>query len=246
MNKKIFSIIFNVISESDIILFVLDSRFVQETRNFEIEKSILNQNKQLIYILNKSDLLKKTKKPSLPSNYFFISCKTREGINQLRNYIKIIAKKLKKEKVIIGVLGYPNTGKSSVINLILGRKNSAKTSPEAGFTKGIQKLRFTENIYILDTPGIIPEKELKKTKLSKIGVMTYNKIKDPETAVQDLINQHPGILESFYNIESEKNSEILIEKLGRKKNILKKRGEVDSDRVARMILKDWQSGKIKL
>lgn len=61
-----------------------------------------------------------------------------------------------------------------------------------------------------------------------------------------MIKEFPGIFEKFYNISSESNPEILIEKLGRKKGFLKKGGEVDEDKTARIILRDWQEGKIKI
>jgi len=53
------------------------------------------------------------------------------------------------------LIGYPNTGKSSVINMIT-RRGVAKTAKQAGFTKGMQKIRMDDKILILDTPGVIP------------------------------------------------------------------------------------------
>jgi len=86
----------------------------------------------------------------------FVSCKSRTGISELRDKIKQEAKKIEKEgRVYVGVVGYPNTGKSSLINLLIG-KMSAKTGADAGFTKGIQKLRLSEGICLLDSPGVIP------------------------------------------------------------------------------------------
>ena len=54
----------------------------------------------------------------------------------------------------------------------------------------------------------------------------------------------PSKIEKFYQIKANGNSEILIEELGRKKHIIKKGDEVDGDKVARLILKDWQEGRI--
>ena len=60
------------------------------------------------------------------------------------------------------------------------------------------------------------------------------------------MQDYPGILEKFYGISAEKDSEKLLEELGRKKGFLLKGGIVDVDRTSRFILKEWQEGKIKI
>ena len=244
-----------IIQDSDIVLEILDARFVEETRNLEIEEEIIQQNKKLIYVLNKSDLLlnKKEKKINL-SPSILVSCKERHDIKKLRELIKISSKRIKKssgEKIIVGIIGYPNTGKSSLINLLIG-KSSAGVGSEAGFTRGIQKLKLDENILLLDSPGVIPEKQYSHTEKEKISKQTiaggrsFSQVKDPEIVVAKLITIYPQVLEKFYNIQTNGDSEILIEELGRKKGFLKKGGLVDENRTARLILRDWQTGEIKI
>jgi len=157
---------------------------------------------------------------------------------------------LKQELVNVAVIGYPNTGKSSLINSLAGRSVS-KTSSEAGYTKGIQKIKISEGVYLIDTPGVIPPEEKfsrdKKilAKHSKVGAITWYKAKDPEMIVFEIMKEYPGILEKHYEIEADGDSEILIENLGRKVNYLKKGNEVDEIRSAKKILRDWQEGKIR-
>jgi len=242
-----------VIATSDIILEILDARFLKETRNPDLEKLILDKKKKIIYVLNKSDLvdIKKTKEKIQELELFpyaFVSCKDRKGGKDLRNRIKILAKNVEFKNVRVGVIGYPNTGKSSVINLLIG-KASAKTAPQAGFTRGIQKIKLSEGIGILDTPGVIPDMEQAERfsiKHAEISARSHESVKDPEMVVYDIMKKYPGFLENFYKIETEGDSEILIEKLGRKMNFLKKGNKVDVDRTARLILKDWQEGRIKI
>ncbi len=246
--EKIPEIVKKIIVESDIILEVLDARFPKETQNKEIESYIKNQGKKIIYILNKSDFLVDLFKSDLfPSVY--VSSKERKGGRRLREMIKIEAKKIEKDRIIIGVIGYPNTGKSSLINLLIG-KSSARFSAEAGFTKGVQKLRLSKKIYLLDSPGIIPNEEYSIEKSDKkhveIGVKTYDKIKDPEMAVVDLMKKYSKIIEEFYNIIANGNPEILLEEIGKQKRFLRKGGEIDIDKTARLVLKDWQRGNIKI
>lgn len=250
------SLINQVINEADIIFEVLDSRFLEKTRNIEIEKRVEELGKLLVYILNKSDLVD-VNKIKIEKNFeelkpnLFFSSKKRKGAVTLRKLIKIEAGKIKKNAVNIGIIGYPNTGKSSLINFLVGR-NITRTSSEAGFTKGIQKIKISDGIYLIDTPGIIPPKEKifgnKElfVKHSQIGSITWDRTKNPEMVVFELMKEYPGILENYYGIDAKGDSELLIEKLGRKLCYLRKGNEVDEDRTAKHILRDWQKGKIRL
>ncbi|MBU0894676.1 MAG: 50S ribosome-binding GTPase [Nanoarchaeota archaeon] len=247
--KKFPDVVQKVLDLSDIILQVLDARFIEETRNLEIEKEIERKNKKIIYIINKSDLADKIITQISPRS--IISCTKRTGIKTLRNRVKAIASKInKEEKIIVGVIGYPNTGKSSLINLLIGKK-SAKTGAEAGYTKGLQKLKLSSNVILLDSPGVIPKQEYsnignkKIAKHVKVGARTYSQVKDPEQIIAELIKEFSDVLQKHYNIQT-KSPEYLLEKLGRQKNFLKKGKEVNFDKTARQIIKDWQNGKIKV
>ncbi len=249
-----------IIQMSDIILEILDARFIAETKNSELEEQIKKEDKKIIYVLNKSDLvdLKKVDKSVLKEiyPYVFVSCVSRKGGRELRDKIKIIAHKIEKpldnpfHKITAGVIGYPNTGKSSIINILTG-KTSAGVGADAGFTKGIQKVNLTSEIVLLDSPGVIPNKKYSssdmgsKSRDTKLGARSHSQIENPELVVSDLVKEFPLVLERFYNIPSKGNSEILIEELGRQKNFLSKGGNVDEDKTARFILKDWQEGKIR-
>jgi hypothetical protein len=246
-----------VIGISDIVLEVLDARFIEETRNKELERMISELGKKIVFVLNKADLadvpaLKQSGKLEELMPYVFVSCRTKAGVRELRTRIKIEAKKIKRERgTHIGIIGYPNTGKSSIINVLAGGGH-ARTAAESGFTKGMQKIRLAKGILLLDTPGVMPEREAPahKTehakKLSFIGVKTFDRAKNPELVVFQLMKAYPRVLEKFYGIEADGDSEKLIEELGKRYKFLAKGGKIDSDRTARMILKDWQFGKIKV
>ncbi|MBU0957849.1 MAG: 50S ribosome-binding GTPase [Nanoarchaeota archaeon] len=238
-----------IITTSDIILEVLDARFIRETRNKEVENEIKSLHKILIFILNKADLVSKIKE--YPKPFIIFSTKTKQGKSQLIDRLKIEATRLGKERVEVGVIGFPNTGKSSVINLLRGKK-SARTSSSSGFTRGIQKLKLTDKIYLFDSPGVIPSSEYSGTKKdalikhTKIAARDYSKAKNPEMVIHNIIIEYPDKLEDHYKIKEKGDSEVFLEKLGRKLNYLKKGNQVDTDRTARKILRDWQQGEIKI
>ena len=131
-------------------------------------------------------------------------------------------------------------------------KSKAGTGSDAGYTKGIQKLKLNKDILLIDSPGVIPKKQYSTTEKEKIAQQTkvggrsFSQVKNPELVVANIMKYHKGTLEKFYKIKSKGDSEILLEELGKQKGFLKKRGIVDEDKVARLILKDWQSGKIKI
>ncbi len=246
--QKFPDVVEEVIRISDIILEIVDGRFIDETRNLELEKEVFLQGKKLVIVLNKSDLVKNRGK--IPKGAIEVSCKERKGIAKLRNKIKEEAGKVDTDygRIQVGIVGYPNTGKSSLINLLIG-KSSAKTGAQAGFTKGMQKLKLTSSILILDTPGVIPPSEYSHNKKeaiqkqAKVGARTIDKIRQPEIVVDSLFDESKEILKKFYNVNAE-DSEEFIEKVAKKKGFLKKGGHPDEDRTARQIIVDWQEGKI--
>lgn len=259
----------NIVDTSDIILEVLDARFTEETRNPELEEEIKKQNKRIIYVLNKADLIRNSKLNEIKGTLFpyaIVSCKKRSGIKNLRDLIKRISKtiekremrEIRKDKVIlgedkrikVGVIGYPNAGKSSLINL-LARKSAAGIGAEAGFTRNIQKIRLTEDIILMDSPGVIPESDYSMTNREKIskhsllGGKSYTQIKEPDMVISNILKKYPQVLQEFYKIKID-NSDELIEEVGKQKGFLKKGGKVNEDATAREILRAWQMGEIKV
>lgn len=245
----------NIIRISDIVLEIVDARHINESRIPELEELIKENQKMLVHVVTKIDLvdvkkLKESEEVKGLSHPLFISCKSKEGIKNMREKLHIFAKNFKEhERVHIGVVGYPNTGKSSVIS-ILARRAAAPVSSQSGFTKSISKIRFAKGIHLLDGPGVIPAKEnlfgdkdLKKHAM--LGVHVPESVRNPDLIVLELMKLNPGKLEKYYNVDSNGDVEILLNTLGERWKILKKKGEVDSDKTARRVLKDWHEGKIK-
>ncbi len=236
--NKFWHVVNKVIEKSDIILEVLDARFVEMSRNKEIEDKC--EGKKFIFVLNKCDLVSKKEMEGWKrklKNVVFVSATKRFGTSLLKRKIKELAEG---KNVTVGVLGYPNTGKSSVINAICGKKK-ANTSPSSGHTKGKQLLRMDKGIFLLDTPGVFPYKE-KGDKIAFIGAEDFSKVKDPDLVVLKLLEVQGERIKKHYGVSGE--GEEVIENVAKKFNKLIKGGLPDIISASKLILKDWQRGKI--
>ena len=235
-------VIHKVIEKSDIVLEVLDARFIDETRNRKIENKI----KILIHVINKCDYADKIYLDEVKKgleNCVFVSAKKHLGMTLLRRKIKMLAAKNRIKNPVVGVVGYPNVGKSSIINALKG-KGSAKTSPEPGYTKGEQYLRISSDFLMIDTPGVIAKEKSKEEELVLIGAKNPYTIRDPDLAVIRLIKNHPGLIEKKYGVKIKRDKEAAIEDIALKLSLKKKGNLPDIERASRKILQDWITGKI--
>ncbi|MBI3334548.1 50S ribosome-binding GTPase [Candidatus Pacearchaeota archaeon] len=240
-----------VIRISDILLLTLDARHITASRIFELEKEIKEHGKLLIHVLMKSDLVDAesvalSHELETLSHPILLSAKNRRGIGKLRERIHVLAKRFTEHPhVHVGVIGYPNTGKSSLIGM-LARRAAAPVSSQPGFTKHMRKIRFAKGILLLDAPGVIPTKEslfgdrdLKKHAL--LGVHVPESVRNPDLLVAELMKNYPGRFERQYQVEADGDVELLLSTLGGRWKLLKKKGEIDTERVARRILKEHYS-----
>lgn len=241
-----------IIYHSNIVLEILDARMPELSRNSEVEEIAKKSNKQILFILNKADLVseeqleRKFKKLKQEAPCFIVSSNQKIGTKRLREYLMAQAKG--KEIYRIGVVGYPNIGKSSVINA-LTLKHKTKVSSTAGTTHGPQWINAQANLSIIDSPGVIPLDEHDEIRLALISAKNVERINNLDIVAHAVINlfENKTKLKEFYNIktDSEKPEDILQE-IGKKKGFMKKGGLVEESRTAIQIISDWQKGKLKL
>lgn len=177
-----------VVEQADVVLYVLDARDPEGTRSRDVERSIMAaaaDGKRLILILNKVDLIPpkvlrdwlvylRRYFPTLPLrasgaapnahtfNHRELTTQTTSAtlFKALKSYA---ATKQLKRAVSVGVIGYPNVGKSSVINALLSRMsgkggNASRACPagaEAGVTTSIRSVKIDQKLTLLDSPGVV-------------------------------------------------------------------------------------------
>jgi ribosome biogenesis GTPase A len=245
----------DVIKKADVLLEVIDARFPDETRNNEVEREIIRLNKPFIIVINKSDLVSKEKlektklRLSKTAPVIFVSSKERSGMTMLRYQI-LESASMKGRNILVGTLGYPNVGKSSVINNVTGR-HRASTSPISGHTKGVQHVDAGSRIMFIDTPGVIPCDENDEYLQGLLGIKDTTHLKDKIGValkiIEKMLAENKATLESFYHIiiENETSYDVL-ELIGKQCNFLQKKGEVDETRTATRIINDWQNGLLRI
>ncbi|MEK6936336.1 MAG: GTPase [Nanoarchaeota archaeon] len=276
-HEPYWDVVNRIIIESDIVLEVLDGRLVELSRNEEIERLVKLNKRPLIFVINKSDLVngeslrKQVEALKSEGEVVFVSSKDRRTTKVLLYTIKKIFKKYGKRapsifkkdgpkvtfretkaNIVVGILGYPNVGKSSIINA-LAHKTKMKVSKKAGTTHGINWIRVNDEIKLIDSPGVIPLTYEDEVRYGLIGAKDIERLQNPYVVAEAIINlfmkTNKSAFERFYDIqinEGEEDYDSVVNKIGERKRFLLKGNRIDENRVGIMIVKDWQDGKLML
>lgn len=243
-------IVLNVIRNSDLVLLVVDARMPELTENSWIILKAESLKKRVTIVFTKCDLVGKKERDFLIQSYpnsYIISGLKKTGIIELRKYLDNLAENWNRKSLRVGVVGYPNVGKSTLINLLVGGSR-AKVSSKSGTTKKTQWIR-SKNLRIMDSPGVIPFED-ENAKLGLTASKDPHKLKNPEAialkVIEYLVEKKRGVLGKFYGVMEKEDSYDLLRDIGKKKGFLQKGGEIDEHRTSIKIIDDWQKGKISL
>jgi nuclear GTP-binding protein len=149
-----------------------------------------------------------------------------------------------KKQSSVGFIGYPNVGKSSVINTLRSKK-VCNVAPLAGETKVWQYITLMKRIYLIDCPGVVHPTGDTDTDIILKGVIRVENVKEPEDHIEEVLNRvKKEYLAKTYKIDDWEDCADFMTKLARRTGKLLKGGEPDFSTVAKMMLNDWQRGKL--
>lgn len=248
----------------DAVCEIVDARIVISSRNPDIDA--ICAGKPRIVVLNRLDLAD----PNATNRWvqYFKSkgmaavatdCKSRKGITAfapavrqlLREKIEHDAARGMSKSLRIMVVGIPNVGKSTLINQISGRKG-AKAENRPGVTRGKQWVTVDNGLLLLDTPGILWPKfedpdvgmKLAYTGAVKDGIMDLEEL---ACRLMQLLWQHyPEHVRARYGLDCPPDFPAweLLTEAGRKRGFLLRGGAVDTERMSKVLLDEFRSGKL--
>ena len=242
--------VFELIRKSDLVLEVIDGRFPLLSRVSTIEKHIVKLGIPFIIVLNKCDLVprdiceksKRVFNQEYPTVY--ISAQNRQGTKILRK--KIVQASRKKQEILVSVVGIPNTGKSSLLNILRG-KHVAPTGQKPGITRHLQIIRVSKTILIYDTPGIVPFDHPNKELQAFIGALSIDSLEDPvKTAfffLDRIRNYYTNGIIKRYNLPSlDLDNEAIISHIAQHRGMILKGAELNLTEAAKVLMREFTSG----
>ena len=251
----------------DAVAEIIDARIPVSSRNPDLNKLI--QNKPRVILLNKCDMANQTatkmwidfyKKQGITA--IAVDCKSGRGLNKFPQAVnnvmsekiaRLKSKGMKNPMMRIMIVGIPNVGKSSFINRI-SKQNRAKVEDRPGVTRGNQWFTISNNLEVLDTPGVLWPKFDDKTvgehlaftgavkdqildiELLAVRLLDFLKKLKPE----DFLTRFKLSEDEFENTDSYE----LLQIIGKKRGMLISGGEVNTERAAIMLLDEFRAAKL--
>ncbi len=247
-----------ILPKIDLIIEILDARIPFSSENPMI--GTLRGDKPCIKVLSKSDLAD----PELTQQWqiyleqqkqvktLALSIDQPEKMRQIIDLChKMLPTKETSHRFIHAlIMGIPNVGKSTLINVLAGRQ-IAKTGNEPAITKTQQRIDIGQGIVLLDTPGMLwPNLENKNSgyRLAVTGAIKDTAIHHEDIAqfAADYLLQHyPELLQNRFQFEHQPQTEQeLLAMIGKKRGCLRSGGHIEMDKVAKILLTELRAGTL--
>lgn len=249
----------------DAVVEILDARVPESSRNPDLQSLI--EGKPRIIILNKCDTADDVSTQKWISYYknngvtaIAADCRSGKGLNKFIPTVKQVlsdliakyeSKGMKGRVLHLMVVGIPNVGKSSFINRLAGQKK-AKVEDRPGVTRTKQWVKLSEDIELLDMPGVLWPKFEDMSVGEKLAFT--GAVKDDVVDIETLACRLLCVLNSLYKneltarykietIEDEDGYELL-QKVGKARGMLVSGGEINTERAAITVLDEFRGGKL--
>ena len=244
----------------DVVYELLDARIPYSSKNKDIDELV--KNKPKILIMTKTDLcdLEITKKwqqyyENMGYKVILTDLINNKNIKQIIEVTSSLSDNMNKKRLSLGmkprktrvlILGVPNVGKSTLINRLVGKK-AAPTGDKPGITKKLNWIRINDKLELLDTPGILEPKLENKEFALNLAALTSIKeeILDLEQValhiIDKMLNLYPSALKTRYNLTNTNTPLIILNQIAKQKGAIKN-GEVDYEKVYKIILRDLKEG----
>lgn len=253
----------------DVVIELVDARIPESSRN-PLLSEIIGKKRPRLIILNKSDLADPNRtqywlQKYTAGNNLAVAVNSTSGRKKLQQTIVEAVYELtaaKRQRFLdkgatsvtlrVMVVGIPNVGKSTFINMLLGR-GMTTTGNKPGVTKGKQWVRLTDDIELLDTPGLLWHKfedQEVGNKLAMTGAISDDVFVWEDVAfrfLQIAQERYAGLLGERYSIEDDvahMDTYELMQTIGRKRGAIVRGNKVDDLKTAHIILKDFRDNKI--
>ena len=279
----------SVVEMSDVVLFVLDARDPEQTRSREVERMVLRAaggEKRLLLVLNKVDLVPaevvrgwlaylnqsfptiaaRATRPSAARDGDGMHATAAALLKAIKTYA---SKSGLKRAVSVGVVGYPNVGKSSIINALLSAAKHSRIEPcatgaEAGVTRTLKELKLDSKVKLIDSPGIVfpgasNADTAAQAQLVLLNAIPSQQIVDPLPAVSAMLaaaaksndilagltelNDLPPLISSRDGTMPDPHDFLV--HVARKRGRIRRGGIPDVESAARAVLGDWRDGRLK-
>lgn len=247
----------------DLVIELVDARTPMSSKNPDIDS--LAGNKARVILLNKADLADPAGNAAW-TEYFKkkgfhvleINARTGAGVRAVQGLVQEACKEkierdrrrgIKNRPIRAMVVGIPNVGKSTFINVFAG-KGCTKTGNKPGVTKGKQWIRLNQNLELLDTPGILwPRFENQQVgeRLAMIGSINDEILHADELAAAILIylqKHYQGKIRERYEIEESGDAYAMLKEISIQRKCFLKGEEPDLLRTSRIIVDDFRGGRL--
>ncbi len=243
------------VSLADGIIYVLDARCPAASFNEKLRK--IAGSKPVLYILNKCDLADERVDNFLKviPNSVKVNAAIASSRKDIIGAINALVFEKRERNLAKGyskiyrflVVGVPNTGKSTIINLLAGSKRTV-TGNKAGVTRGKQWIRL-DGFELLDTPGTMPpscENQALALHLAYVGSINDDILDWDDITLEllgELYKKYPKRLEERYGITGGTNLEML-EAVCTRRGFLLRGGDCDYERAIRAVIDDFRKGRL--